>query len=239
AANRAGSFGTGVRQIAQSGAYNTDEASAELIVPLVGKDFTLPLVRLLEAKGAFRYVDNSYAGHQNVWDLGLRWEVVRGVTLRGSRSRNFRAPTLTQLLAPSSSGLNSTGFDPCDADRIASGPNPAQRRASCLALFTANPGYGVDADGTGVGLSADARLARFQDPSENFQRATVTTGGNTALRNEISNTWTYGILLQPRFVPGLTISADRIEIDLRDGLSAFTTADFAAACYDDPDPAAG
>ena len=239
AANRAGSFGTGVRQIAQSGGYNTDEASAELIVPLVGKDVTLPLVRLLEAKGAFRYVDNSYAGHQNVWDLGLRWEVVRGVTLRGSRSRNFRAPTLTQLLAPSSSGLNSTGFDPCDADRIAGGPNPAQRRASCLALFTANPGYGVDADGTGAGLSAAARLARFQDPSENFQRATVTTGGNTALRNEISNTWTYGILLQPRFVPGLTISADRIEIDLRDGLSAFTTADFAAACYDDPNPAAG
>lgn len=238
-ANRAGSFGTGVRQVAQSGGYNTDELSAELIVPLVGKDFQLPLVRLLEAKGAFRYVDNSYAGHENVWDLGLRWEVVRGVTLRGSRSRNFRAPTLTQLLAPSASGLNSTGFDPCDADRIASGPNPAVRRASCLALFTANPGYGVDADGTGAGLSPAARLARFQDPSENFARATVTTGGNAGLRNEISNTWTYGILLQPRVVPGLTISADRIEIDLRDGLSAFTTQDFAAACYDDPNPAAG
>ena len=239
AANQLGNFGTGVRQVGQSGGYNTDEVSAELIVPLIGKDFQLPLVRLLEAKGAFRYVDNSYAGHENVWDLGLRWEVVRGVTLRGSRSRNFRAPTLTQLLAPSASGLDSTGFDPCDADRIASGPNPAQRRASCLALFTANPGYGVDADGTGAGLSAAARLARFQDPSENFARATVTTGGNAALRNEISKTWTYGILLQPRFVPGLTISADRIEIDLKDGLSAFTTQDFTAACYDDPNPASG
>jgi outer membrane receptor protein involved in Fe transport len=238
-ANRLGSFGTGVRQVGQSGGYNTDEMSAELIVPLIGKDVQLPLVRLLEAKGAFRYVDNSYAGHENVWDLGLRWEVVRGVTVRGSRSRNFRAPTLTQLLAPSASGLDSTGFDPCDADRISGGPNPAQRRASCLALFAANPGYGVDADGTGAGLSAAARLARFQDPSENFARASVTTGGNAGLRNEISNTWTYGILLQPRIVPGLTISADRIEIDLKDGLSAFTTQDFTAACYDDPNPAAG
>ena len=238
-ANRLGSFGTGVQQVAQSGGYDTDELSAELIVPLIGKDFQLPLVRLLEAKGAFRYVDNSYAGHQNVWDFGLRWEVVRGVTLRGSRSRNFRAPTLTQLLAPSASGLDATGFDPCDADRISSGPNPAQRRASCLALFTANPGYGIDADGTGAGLSPAARLARFQNPSENFARATVTTGGNGTLRNEISNTWTYGILLQPRIVPGLTISADRIEIDLKDGLSAFTTEDFTAACYDDPNPAAG
>ncbi|QQV76809.1 TonB-dependent receptor [Sphingomonas aliaeris] len=238
-ANRLGNFGTGVRQIGQSGSYNTDEVSAELIVPLIGKDFQLPFVRLLEAKGAFRYVDNSYAGKENVWDIGLRWEVVRGVTLRGSRSRNFRAPTLTQLIAPSASGLDSTGFDPCDADRISGGPNPAVRRASCLALFTANPGYGVDPDGTGAGLSAAARLARFQNPSENFARATVTTGGNPNLRNEVSKTWTYGILLQPAIIPGLTISADRIEIDLRDGLSAFSTQDFTAACYDDPNPAAG
>jgi outer membrane receptor protein involved in Fe transport len=235
-ANQLGLFGTGTQQVAQSGGYNTDEFSAEVIVPLIGKDFQLPLVKLLEAKGAFRYVDNSYAGHQNVWDLGLRWEIVNGVTLRGSRSRNFRAPTLTQLLAPTSSGLDSTGFDPCDADRISSGPNPTTRRANCLAAFTANTGYGVDADGTGAGLSAAARLARFQDPSENFARATVTSGGNAALRNEISNTWTYGILLQPRFVPGLTISADRIEIDLKNGLSAFTTEDFTAACYDNATP---
>jgi iron complex outermembrane receptor protein len=235
-ANRLGTFGTGERQFAQSGGYNTDELSAELIVPLIGKDFTLPLVKLLEAKGAFRYVDNSYAGHQNVWDLGLRWEVVDGVTLRGSRSRNFRAPTLTQLLAPTSSGLSSTGFDPCDADRINGGSNPAARRANCLAAFAANPGYGVTFDGVGAGLSAAERLAGFQDPSENFERATVTSGGNSALKNEISNTWTYGALLQPRFAPGLTISADRIEIDLKDGLSAFTTQEFAAACYDDTTP---
>ena len=42
-------------------------------------------------------VDNSLAGSENVWDVGLRWEVTSGLTLRGSRSRNFRAPTLTQL----------------------------------------------------------------------------------------------------------------------------------------------
>lgn len=234
--NRTGIFGDGSLQVAQSGSYNTDEVSGELIVPLIGRDFTLPLVKLLEFKGAFRYVDNSFAGSENVWDAGLRWEVTDGVTLRGSRSRNFRAPTLTQLLAPTSSTIASAGFDPCDADRISAGANPAARRASCLALFTANAGYGVDPDGTGAGLSPAQRLARFQSPAENFNRTTVQTGGNPDLRNEISDTLTYGIVLQPRFVPGLTISVDRIEIDLKDGLSPFTTADFAAACFDDPDP---
>lgn len=235
-ANRDGVFGDGSQQVAQSGGYNTDELSAEVIVPLIGRDFTLPLVKLLEFKGAFRYVDNSFAGKENVWDAGLRWEVTDGVTLRGSRSRNFRAPTLTQLLAPTSSTISSAGYDPCDADRINAGANPAARRANCLALFTANPGYGVDPDGTGTGLSAAERLARFQSPAENFNRTTVTSGGNPNLRNEISDTLTYGIVLQPRFVPGLSISVDRIEIDLKDGLSPFTTEDFAAACFDDPNP---
>ena len=236
AANLGGVFGDGSRQVAQSGGYDTDEVSAELIVPLVGRDFTLPLVKLLEFKGAFRLVDNSIAGSENVWDAGLRWEVTDGLTLRGSRSRNFRAPTLTQLLAPTSSVLGSAGFDPCDADRIGAGANPAVRRQSCLALFTANPNYGVDPDGTGAGLSAAQRLARFQDPAENFNRTTVVSGGNADLRNEISDTLTYGIVFQPRFVRGLTISADRIEIDLKDGLSPFTTQDFAAACFDEPNP---
>lgn len=236
AANLQGTFGDGSTQVAQSGGYNTDELSAELSIPLVGKDFTLPLVKALELKGAFRYVDNSLAGSENVWDVGLRWEVTSGLTLRGSRSRNFRAPTLTQLLAPTSTGLNSVGFDPCDADRINSGPNPTARRANCLALFAANPGYGVDPDGTGAGLSAAARLARFQDPAENFSIATITSGGNSSLRNEISDTLTYGFVFQPRVVPGLTISADRVQIDLKDGLSPFTTEDFMAACYDEATP---
>lgn len=238
AANRQGIFGDGSTQVAQAGGYNTDELSAELSIPLIGKAFTLPLVQALELKGAFRYVDNSRAGRENVWDAGVRWEVGGGLTLRGSRSRNFRAPTLTQLLAPTARGLGSVGFDPCDADRINSGPNPATRRANCLALFAANPGYGVDPDGTGAGLSAAARLARFQDPAENFSVATITSGGNGNLRNEISNTLTFGAVFQPHFVPGLTISADRIEIDLTAGLSPFTTQDFMAACYDEANPSA-
>lgn len=238
-ANLDGSFGSGAQQVAQSGSYDTDEISGELLVPIVGADMNVPLVHALELKGAFRYVDNSRAGSENVWDLGARWEPVEGVALRVSRSRNFRAPTLTQLLAPSSSGLDSTGVDPCDADRISGGPNPGVRRANCLALFAANPGYGVDPDGAGAGLSAEARLARFQNPSENLLRAMVTSGGNANLRNEISDTWSYGIVLAPSFAPGLTFSADRVEIDLQNGLSAFTTEDFAAACYDNenPDPA--
>lgn len=223
-ANQRGLTGSGTPTRATSGAYNTNEFSAEVLVPIFGGDFTLPFVNSLEVDGAYRTVDNSIAGKADVWGAGLRWEVVSGVTVRASRSRNFRAPTLDQLFSPSSTTLGAIAQNPCDADRINSGANPAVRLANCQALFAANPGYGA--------------LTGFQDPGENFNNVLITTGGNSNLKNEISDTTTFGVVLQPGFAPGLTIVADRIQVELRDGLSAFTPQDFMATCFDSsPQPA--
>ncbi len=239
AADQAGLFGT-APVVPQRGRYNTDEVSGEVLVPLVGGDFRLPLVNALEVTGAYRFVNNSIVGDEQVWNVGARWEPVAGIGLRANRSRNFRAPTLTQLVSPAVQNLESGNQDPCDADRISGGPNPTQRRAACLALFQANPTYGTGGPGgAAAGASAADRLAAFQNSGENFQTTLVTTGGNRSLRNEVAKTWTYGVVAQPRFIPGLTITADRIEIDLTDGLVGFTTQNFAEACYDDPTPAAG
>ncbi|WP_203290663.1 TonB-dependent receptor domain-containing protein [Maricaulis parjimensis] len=217
-ANQLGLVGTGATTLATSGDYNTNEVSAEVLVPIVGGDFTLPFMQELEFSGSYRLVDNSIAGEESVWGAGLRWRVTDSLMLRASQSRNFRAPTLTQLFAPTNTAISNAGIDPCDADRIDTGPNPAVRRANCEAEWAANPAYGD--------------LATFQDPAENFSVTTVTTGGNRDLENEISDTTTFGFVFEPSFVPGLTLSVDRMEIELTDGLVAFTTADFMAACYD-------
>lgn len=223
-ANQQGLTGTGTMEVPTSGGYNTDEISAEFLIPLLGGDLSLPLFQELELSGTYRYVDNSIAGTESVWSAGARWRVSDDLMFRATRSRNFRAPTLTQLFAPASVSLTQAGLDPCDADRINSGPNPAVRRANCEAEWAANPQYGD--------------LATFQDPAENFTLALIETGGNPDLRNEVSDTWTYGFVLEPRFIPGLTLSVDRIEIDLTDGLSAFENEDFMATCYDtSPQPA--
>ena len=45
-------------------------------------------------------------------------------------------------------------------------------------------------------------------------------------------------MFQPDYIPGLTFSADRVEVDLTGGLSSFTPASFAATCHDSsPQPA--
>ncbi|MEA1941140.1 MAG: TonB-dependent receptor [Pseudomonadota bacterium] len=223
-ANQLGLVGTGAMTEPQSGSYETHELSGEILVPLLGNGVTLPLVEELEFSGSYRYVDNSITDAESVWGAGLRWRVTDDLMIRASRSRNFRAPTLTQLFAPTSTALSNAGIDPCDSDRIDAGPNPAVRRANCEAEWAANPNYGD--------------LATFQDPAENFTLTEVTTGGNPDLKNEVSETWTYGFVFEPRFIPGLTLTVDRIEIELTDGLTAFTTQDFMASCYDnDPQPA--
>lgn len=223
-ANQQGVTGVGIQEVPQSGSYDTDELSVEVLVPIIGGGTAMPGIQELEFNGTYRYVDNSIAGSEDVWSAGLRWQLVDDLTVRVTQSRNFRAPTLTQLVAPQATGLASVGPDPCDADRITGGPNPDIRRANCEAEWAANPQYGP--------------LETFQDPAENFTLALVTTGGNPNLRNELSDTTTYGFVLQPRFAPGLTFSVDRIEIDLEDGLSAFLPTDFMATCYDSqPQPA--
>ncbi|MFC6197468.1 TonB-dependent receptor domain-containing protein [Ponticaulis profundi] len=217
-ANRLGLVGTGTQQVATSGDYNTNEFSAEFLVPVINENMDIPGVQALELNGTFRYVDNSIAGEEDVWSVGGRWDVTDGVTIRATKSRNFRAPTLDQLFAPTVVSLSNGGIDPCDADRIDAGPNPAIRRANCEAEWAANPQYGD--------------LAGFQNPAENFTVTEITSGGNADLANEVSDTTTYGIVFDSFLVPGLTVSIDRIEIDLEDGLSAFTNGDFMAACYD-------
>ncbi|WKL57016.1 TonB-dependent receptor [Asticcacaulis sp. ZE23SCel15] len=213
----AGLTGSQVPTLATKGSYNTNEYSAEVLVPIVGGDFTLPLVKALDFNGAYRRVDNSLAGEEDVWAAGLRWQVTDLFALRASRSRNFRAPTLTMILAPTSTDLGNVGQDPCDFRYINGGPAPSTRLANCQAEWTAN-GYGD--------------LSTFQNSSTNFDTALVTTGGNRDLKNEVSDTTTYGFVFQPTFVPGLTLVVDRIEVDLQDGLSVFEPQNFMFTCYD-------
>lgn len=220
-----GLLGQGVPTPANRGAFDTQELSAEVLIPLLGETANLPLAAAVEANGSYRLVDHSVAGRETVWGAGLRWDTGLGLTLRASKSRNFRAPTLNMLFEPTRVALGGLGGgDPCDFRYINQGAVPLVRQANCRALFAANPGYGP--------------LATFQSDAANFPSALITAGGNPDLRNEVSDTTTWGLVYQPAYAPGLTFVADRIEIDMRDGLSAFNSSNFLNTCFDStPQPA--
>ena len=73
--DQAGIFFSASGTPSSSGSFSTNEFGAELDVPLLGKDVSLPLVKALDLNGSYRYVDNSLAGRNSVWSGGARWEV--------------------------------------------------------------------------------------------------------------------------------------------------------------------
>ncbi|PKB13368.1 TonB-dependent receptor-like protein [Novosphingobium kunmingense] len=77
-----------------SGSYNVKEAFAELVVPLL-KD--VPFFRQLELNAAGRITDYSTSGKVETWKLGLSWKPVEDLRLRATRSRDIRAPNLSEL----------------------------------------------------------------------------------------------------------------------------------------------
>src|SRR5439155_24817225 len=82
--------------------YNRDNNAgfAELAIPLVGGDVTLPLVHSFEVKVAGRY--DRYSDFGGTWNpkVSVRWEPVdESLVLRGSYGTSFRAPDFVSLAA--------------------------------------------------------------------------------------------------------------------------------------------
>jgi iron complex outermembrane recepter protein len=204
-------FGRSVVIFPVKGHYTTKEVFGEFRAPIVGPSNSIPGIRNLELHGAARYVDHSTAGNDWTWTIEGRWGIIQDIAVRGNYTRAIRAPAITEVFNPSSTFF---GFatDPCDADELNNGPDPATRQANCLA----------------AGI-----LPTFQSLSgqRSFHQSLA---GNVDLENEKSKAWSVGVILNPRFVPGLTISADYLDIKLDDAIAAFSATQVANGCFDDP-----
>jgi outer membrane receptor protein involved in Fe transport len=77
------------------GSYNVKELYGEIDVPLL-KD---SVIGSLDANGAARYTDYSTSGSVETWKLGASYNPVHDLRLRGTVSRDIRAPTLFELFA--------------------------------------------------------------------------------------------------------------------------------------------
>ncbi|GIL41664.1 TonB-dependent receptor domain-containing protein [Roseiterribacter gracilis] len=221
-ANAANGIGRDIAIASVKGDYDTKEIYGETVVPILGGNFTLPFVQALEFSGSGRYVDHSIAGTDNAWSLGAKWKVTEDFSLRGTRSNTFRTPSLVELFLPASSSLTS-GIDPCDARNINAGANPGQRTANCQALFRS------------LGLPSNFSLTSL---GQNASVVNSINSGNPKLKNEHSTSWSAGFVAQPRWVPGLTFTADWVRFNVQDAIVTFDLATILRTCYDSPAGAA-
>ncbi len=84
------------------GSLNVKEAYAELAVPLL-KDRSF--FQELSLNGAARVTDYSTSGTVTTWKVGATWRPVSDLLLRGTLSRDIRAPNLFELYAGAQSGI--------------------------------------------------------------------------------------------------------------------------------------
>ncbi len=156
------------------GSYNVKEAYLETVVPLgLGADFN----------GAIRATDYSTSGSVTTWKAGLTWQPIPDIRLRGTRSRDIRAPNLNELFQSGTSRTNT---------------------------FT-----------TQVALVGNTYAGK------NFRELTT---GNLNLTPEKADSLSLGGVLQPRFIPGLSLSVDWFRIKVEDAISQFFADDIARRC---------
>jgi iron complex outermembrane receptor protein len=83
----------------QSVSQHVWEMAGELDVPLLRDT---PFAKSLDLNTAARYTKYDRSGNYGTWKLGLEWSITDELRIRGTRSRDIRAPTLYDLYAPQS-----------------------------------------------------------------------------------------------------------------------------------------
>ena len=197
------------------GTYSVTEFFAEVSAPIL-EGVTLAEELTLDA--AYRFSDYDLAvGQTNTYNVGFSWSPIEDIRFRGTFARAVRAPNIFELFSPQTGATFNLDIDPCDQSAIdsllLSDPETgAQRQANCAADPNVGPG--------------------FTNPlTSNFPGV---TGGNPELSEETSDTNTIGIVLTPRFAPGLLITADYWDIEIESAIQEVSGTDVLRGCYDVP-----
>lgn len=197
------------------GQYKVYEGYGELVAPLLeDKPFFKSLTLEAGARFSSQKINNGGSNNDWTYKIGLSWEPVDDLKIRGNYARAVRAPNIAELFSPVSTGLTSLAADPCAG---AAPTTNANLRAVCIA------------QGAPVGT-----IGSILQPTA--AQANSTGGGNINLAPEKATTWTVGAVFQPQFLPGFSLSVDYYNIKVTEEIGAPTSGDVIAACFGSPAP---
>ncbi len=205
--------GSGGATIGITGATKVDELFMEARVPIAQDQ---AFAESLSFDTAYRYSDYGSGVTTDTYKFGLEWAPVSDVRFRASYQRAVRAANIVELFTAQGFNLFDAPGDPCGAQAR----SPQASDAECIAT-------GVPANLVGS-ASLDSPAGQY-----NFLQ-----GGNLNLVPETADTYSYGIVLQPRWVPGLAITVDYFDIKIDDTITTFGAPNTWTACYANNDPAA-
>jgi outer membrane receptor protein involved in Fe transport len=190
--------GQGGPTLPVSGKFDVREAFAELQVPIISHSF----IEEFTLTGGYRYSDYKVAGshfNTDTYKISAELAPIHDIRFRGSYNRAVRAPNVVELFASVGLGLAGSS-DPCSTAA------PTATLAQC--------------QNTGVTAAQYGTIPK--NPANQYN---ALFGGNPNLAPETADTYTGGVVLQPRFIPGLAVTADYFDIKVKNlvGTLGFST----------------
>ena len=187
-----------------AGTVKADEIYVEVSIPLLAG---VPFAEALDLDLAFRYSDYETFGGADNYKVGVNWQVVPSFKIRANFGTAFRVPNVNELFGGVAEG-NLTTTDPCNGWDLLSPTD---------VVF-----INCQADGVPVG---------FQQLGNTIL---TTVGGNSALDPETADTFTLGVVIQPSFIEGLSLTIDYYDVEITDAITQIPGSTKLDVCYNTP-----
>ncbi|MES1973027.1 MAG: TonB-dependent receptor [Pseudomonadota bacterium] len=180
-----------------TGSFNVKEVFGEVDIPLLSG---LPLAESLSLNGAARYSHYSTVGDIFSWNAGGEYSPISGLKFRANYAIANRAPNISELFSAASETFPSVS-DPCNGLTSAS---TGQYVAPCKAIPAV--------------AAAIATPGGFKYGQSDLQGINGFNSGNPNLKQEKGQTFTAGVVVAPRMVPGFSFTADYFNIKVTNAI---------------------
>uniref|UniRef100_UPI0035CA13EF TonB-dependent receptor domain-containing protein n=1 Tax=uncultured Sphingomonas sp. TaxID=158754 RepID=UPI0035CA13EF len=202
--------GQGSPTLPISGSFHVVEGFGEVQAPLVHDNFIYDL----SFNAGYRYsaytIGTGRTFDTNTYKLGLEFAPIRDIRFRASYNRAVRAPNLNELFTTQHVALDGS-TDPCSNKVITAAD------VGCIA----------------TGLRVGQRT-----PSNPAGQYNGLVGGVNTLNPEVAITKSFGVVLQPHFIPRLAISVDYYDINVKKAIQGFGADAIITACVATQNPLA-
>lgn len=180
------------------------EYFGEIEVPILAG---MPFAEEVTFNGSYRTFNYASYGVDDVYKVGLNWQITPEIRVRGTKGTSYRAPALYELfLGNQTSFAGQFNIDPCVNWGAPENTNQ-NLRANCEAA-------GIPSDYSPVAPSAEV----------------ITGGGKDVLDAETSEASTVGIVWTPSFAD-FSIAVDYFDITVEDQVGRLGAAAILGGCY--------
>lgn len=190
------------------GKYDVSEYFVEAIVPLLD---SVPMAEYLGLELAYRMSDYSTIGSASSYKASLDWKPFDGLMVRGGISTAVRAPNIGELFDPGSETFRSF-VDPC-ALGGKGGPSATGVEADV---------YQEQSAAVQANCAQIPGTATLDPFFNNIRSAGGLSAGNPDLKEETSETTTFGFVFSPEAIEGFSLTVDYFNITIEDAINEFT-----------------